>query len=138
MNAGVSLTLDEDMRYCITLADLEDTGAGYLLHWDDQITDYVLEQFILDANASITMSQWRTERGPAISHLDEFYTGSEWCTSCGAFIDGSNWDVYEFIDELKVPVRHSLDPFEAGMSIFAYFPDADAYDNLWLVAGPSP
>jgi len=139
MNAGVTLTLDEDMRYCVTLADLEGTGSGYMLHWSGLAGDYVLEEFSSHANASMTMSQWRTEYGPFISYLNESVSEGVWSTYGLAYLAGlgSDWDVSSFYDEQKVPVLHSVDPFSYEEGVFAYFADAEAYHNLWLAVGPA-
>ncbi len=150
MNAGVTLTLDEDMHCCVTLADLESTGAGYMLHWHGPSNDYILEQFALDADASLTMSQWRGEYEPFISYLNEdFYMGEEWLTTCNAYVDSENGEayVYEFYDEQRVPVLHSVDPYiyqeGSGMEVvkyrvgvFAYHADTENYRNVFVVVGP--
>jgi len=139
MNAGVTLTLDEDMHYCVTLADLEGTGSGYMLHWSGLAGDYVLEEFSSHANASMAMSQWRTEYGPFISYLNESVSEGVWSTYGLAYLAGlgSDWDVRSFYDEQKVPVLHSVDPFSYEEGVFAYFADAEAYHNLWLMVGPA-
>ena len=142
MNAGVALSLDEDMRYCVTLTDVEDTGSGFLLRWNGQLGDYALMQFATDAEGSMTMSQWRTEYGPFISYLwQNTQVGQGWTTDCLAYIEGigSDLSVYSFYDdEQVVPVRHSCDPFAPDGGVFAYFPDLAEYHNLWAVAGPGP
>jgi len=137
MNAGVTITLDEVMHYCVTLADLEDTGAGYMLHWNGLADDYVLEEFTTGANTSLTMSQWRTETGPFVSYLNQYFDGSDWWTDCRAHIGGSDWWLSEYFDEQKIPVLHTTDPFSFQQGVFVYFVDAEAYHNLWIVVGPS-
>jgi len=139
MNAGVTLTLDENMHYCVTLADLEGTGTGYILRWYGPIDDYIMEDFTPNANASLTMSQWRTEYGVFISYLTEYDSGGMWTTDSVAFVEGWGTDlyVYSFYDDQAVPVRHSCDPFSADQAVFAYFGDASIYRDLRVKTGPS-
>jgi len=137
MNAGVTLTLDEDMRYWISLWDAEDTEAAFMLSWDTNLDDYALEQFAASAEGSWSMSQWRTQAGSFLSYIDQYFDGSNWWTECDAFFSDTNWFVDEYYDAQKIPVLHTADPFTYEQGVFVYFVDAPAYHNLWVNTGPS-
>ena len=141
MNAGVTLTLDEDMHYCITATQLSN-GTGRLLHWDGQASDYVLDQFTASADGSTTMSQWRTEYGPFISYTNEDdFGGTDFFTEGWLYWDDGRgfqeYHVWSFDGE-NVPLRHSVDAFSKNAGIFAYYADVAECRYLSVMLGPAP
>ena len=147
MNAGLTLTLDEDMHYCVTLADLEGTGAGYYLHYDGSSQQYVLDEFVDDADGSLTMSQWRTEYGPFISYLDKsYFSPVEAYTDCyvyyldysdpGGTGNGPRWEWIRDFNGETVEVRHSVDPWTFNQAWFAFYTDEAGEARLIFETGP--
>jgi hypothetical protein len=140
LNAGVTLTLDEDMRYSVTATRLSDS-TGHLLHWDDQAADYVLDQFTVDADGSTTMSQWRNEYGPFISYTNEDYIGSAPITEGWLYWDYGrgflDYHVWSF-NGMDMPLLHSVDPFYYYAGIFAYYADTAECRYLSIMLGPAP
>jgi len=140
MNAGITLTLDEDMHYSITATRLSD-GTGHLLHWDGVAGDYVLEQFTTDADGSTTMSQWRTEYGPFISYTNEDVIGPDPVTEGWLYWDEgrgfTDYHVWSFFGD-SMPLRHSVDPFYYYAGIFAYYADTAECRYLSVMLGPAP
>ena len=140
MNAGITLTLDEDMRYSITATRLSD-GTGRLLHWDGGAGDYVLDQFTASADGSTTMSQWRNEYGPFVSYTNENVIGPDPITQGWLYWDDGrgfrDYHVWNFFGN-NMPLRHSADPFYHDAGIFAYYADVAECRYLSVMLGPAP
>lgn len=140
MNAGITLTLDEDMRYSITATRLSD-GTGQLLQWDGVTGDYVLGQFTAGADGATMMSQWRNEYGPFISYSNEDVIGQDSITEGWLYWDDGrgfrDYHVWSFFGD-SMPLRNSVDPFYYYAGIFAYYADVAECRYLSVMLGPAP
>jgi hypothetical protein len=138
MNKGLTLTLDDLEHYCITVADISGGGGGYLLEWDDEVGDYVLNEFTSQAAYSMTMSQCRVEYGPVMTYVDGGYVddpGYYWADTYVSMLDdmGRNevWiDWYE--DEEDISVYHSLDAYEPFLNVYATHATVPTISNLYV------
>jgi len=138
MNRGLTLTLDDDQHYCVTVADVTDTEGGFLLEWDTDTGDYALNMFTDAAAESMTMSQCRVEYGPVMTYVDGGYdTGGDyyWKDLYVSLLDDAGrseaW-VSSYSDDASISVYHSVDAYEPWLNVYAWHPTIPSMSCLFV------
>lgn len=135
MNRGLTLTLDDNQHYCVTVADISGTGGGYLLEWDSDAEDYALNQFTTDANESVTMSQCRVEYGPVMTFVNGSYSTDYRAFAWVSMIDDldrSNFQITDYWDDADISVYHALDAYEPYLNVYALYATIPELSNLYV------
>jgi hypothetical protein len=137
MNSGITISMDDGDKYCVTANDTS-TTRNYLLRWNTATGAYELHSFGMAdtyASTSTMMSQCRNSLGPVISYTTKnLASPPNWTDLWGYYSTGpSGVNVNPASTQLPAiapTTYHSIEPISDMTSGYLYYFDNAYYKNL--------
>ena len=137
MNSGISITLDEGDKYCVT-ANNTSNSRNYFIRWSEVSGAYTINSFgMADTypSTSAMMSQSRNSLGPVVSYTTKnLASPPNWTDLWGYYSTGpTGVDVNPAstqIPAIAPTTFHSIEPISDMTSGFLYYFDNAYYRNL--------